>query len=567
MKSYFKFSSRSVLLAAVLTIFVSCKDSWNEHYSYKTDSDHPVTKLAETIRNKEGFDKFYKALETTLICDKNGRPTNQTFLDLLSEDQFMTVWAPANSAVPDSLWAKYTASNKTNAQHKEVGEKFLKNHIARFKQLAGSGSKGKIYMLSGKAFATTATSMGGKDYHGDDKNIRCSNGVLHCLDGYLEFLPSLYEYLIDAPEYKDIFGDWFKSFTKEEIDVARSIASGIDDMGRTVYVDSVMIEFNDLMTEYGRIHTEDSTYAVVLPTREVWINEYNRIKEFYKYEESGLNNDSLQQYYTRTTMMTDMFFNMNPVVQRYLPDSVFSTQYYARENQRERLPFHIFAKPYNKANGIFGSCIDSIECSNGTVYITDKWPFIDTLTYLRTIKLEAENYSGLSQTFRPQQQTVTIAGRDTLDSPIQVMRLISGNKSWSAVYYLSNHLRGKYNLKIVVAPDVSMGFEKRMPNYIHPKITFTTNSETIVLSDSSVIQMVEYRPGRFREQSVPYYAKNDTSKLDTLDFGLVDLPLCNYDMNQSRLALTLTSGVNEENSTKYSSELWLDCIILEPVVE
>ena len=147
------------------------------------------------------------------------------------------------------------------------------------------------------------------------------------------------------------------------------------------------------------------------------------------------------------------------------------------------------------------------------------------------------------------------------------MRLISGNKSWSAVYYLSNHLRGKYNLKIVVAPDVSMGFEKRMPNYIHPKITFTTNSETIVLSDSTVTQMVEYRPGRFREQSVPYYAKNDTSKLDTLDFGLVDLPLCNYDMNQSRLALTLTSGVNEENSTKYSSELWLDCIILEPVVE
>ena len=122
-------------------------------------------------------------------------------------------------------------------------------------------------------------------------------------------------------------------------------------------------------------------------------------------------------------------------------------------------------------------------------------------------------------------------------------------------------------VKAVVAPDVSMGFEKRMPNYIHPKITFATNEKIEVLSDSSVTQLVEYRPGRFREQSVPYYAINDTSRLDTLDFGVVDLPICNYDMNQARLSLTLTSGVNEANSTKYSAELWLDCIILDPVVE
>ena len=52
-----------------------------------------------------------------------------------------------------------------------------------------------------------------------------------------------------------------------------------------------------------------------------------------------------------------------------------------------------------------------------------------------------------------------------------------------------------------------------------------------------------------------------------MDSLYVDLPISNYDMNQARLALTLTSGVNEANSTKYSAELWLDCIILEPVVE
>lgn len=566
MKSYFKFSMTSVLLASALFVLAACNDTWKEHYSNKTDSDHPVDKLAETILNI-GCDKFYKALETTSICDKKGRPTGQTFLELLSEDQFMTVWAPENSAISDADWAKYTAPNKTPEQHKEVGEKFLKNHIARFKHLAGSDSKGKIYMLSGKAFVSSPAAMGGQAYHGDDKNIRCTNGVLHCIDGQLEFLPSLYEYLVDAPEYKEIFGDWFKSFTKEEIDINKSIASGIDDMGRTVYVDSVMVESNRLMSLYGYIHTEDSTYAVVMPTPAVWNTVYNEIKESFVYDETELNNDSLQQYYTRTTMMTDMFFNMNPVVQRYLPDSVFSTQYYASENRRDNKPYHIFAQPYNKNNGLFGSAVDSVECSNGTIYFINNWPFVDTLTYLRKIKLEAENYGGYPQTIKPQSQTVTIAGRDTLSSPIQVMRLISGTKSWTSTFYLANHLKGKYAVKAVVAPDMSMGMDKRMPNYLHPKITFDVDGEIKVLSDSTVKQMIEYRPGKFREQKVPYYALNDTSKLDTLDFGVVDLPVCNYDMNQARLALTLTSGVNEANSTKYSAELWLDCIILEPVVE
>ena len=66
---------------------------------------------------------------------------------------------------------------------------------------------------------------------------------------------------------------------------------------------------------------------------------------------------------------------------------------------------------------------------------------------------------------------------------------------------------------------------------------------------------------------VPYYMINDTSKIDTMLVGIVDLPSCKYDMTNEALRLTLQSGVIDDNAHMYSSEMWLDCIILEPVVE
>ena len=132
MKKFFTIS-KTVLLAAVLVAFGSCKDAWNDHYSFKeTESKYPVDKLAETLKLKsgDGFNNFYEALRTTKMCDKHGRPIDITYLELLEEDQFLTVWAPSNSSIQD--WSLYTKKDKTNAEHKEVGEKFIMNHIARF---------------------------------------------------------------------------------------------------------------------------------------------------------------------------------------------------------------------------------------------------------------------------------------------------------------------------------------------------------------------------------------------------------------------------------------------------
>lgn len=557
MKRYLSIS-KSVLLAAALVVLGSCKDTWNEHYSFKeTESKYPVAKIAETLGDISGFSNFYTALRTTKMCDKHGVPLNMTYLDLLMEDQFITVWAVSDAAIQD--WSLYTKSDKSAAEHKEVGEKFLENQIARFKHSIGSDTV-SVVMLNGKNYKMMPDNIGGQAYHGDDINIRCSNGVLHCIDGSMEFLPNLYEYLTTAPEYKDIFGDWFKSFTIEELDPYESVAMGLNEDGEIVYVDSVMYESNRLMNTYGRILAEDSTYAIVMPTPELWQTVYDRISKSFEYGEKNLNNDSLQQFYTRTMMMADMFYNMNPKVQHYLPDSVLSTLYRASENRSEGRAYHIFGHPY-ASDGLFGGSVGSVKCSNGIIYFIDKWPFADTLSYLRPIKLEAESYSGLAE-FKAIQQSIQF---EDMDNPIQVMRISQeGIKNWNCSMYIYDNLKGKYNVKMVLAPNAV----DRKPNYLHPKVTYIMPDGTEnVLVDSARMVSIEISPGMYIDQRVLYYAVNDMNKLDTIDIGTIDVPFCNYDMPQARLYVNLTSGVNERNSSNYSSEMWLDCIILDPIVE
>ena len=179
MNKLFKLSTRSVLLIAGLIVLGSCKDTWNEHYSFKeTESKYPVAKLAETLGGISEFSNFCKALENTLMCDKHGRPIeDMTYMKLLSDDQFLTVWAPSNSALTDAEWEPYIKKNKTDAENLEVGQKFIENHIARFRHTVGDTVESKVYMLNGKAIRSHSAEIAGNPYHGSDKNIRCSNGV------------------------------------------------------------------------------------------------------------------------------------------------------------------------------------------------------------------------------------------------------------------------------------------------------------------------------------------------------------------------------------------------------
>ena len=131
-----------------------------------------------------------------------------------------------------------------------------------------------------------------------------------------------------------------------------------------------------------------------------------------------------------------------------------------------------------------------------------------------------------------------------------------GIKDWNLSITTTDIPAGKYKVTMGILPS-----PEDMPNYLHPIIRCITDSIDVVLIDSAYIIEQEILPGMTIQQNVLYYMINDMSGYDTLLIAdIVDIP----EDNQG-IQITLQSGVNERNSSKYSSVLLLDGIYFEPL--
>lgn len=560
MKNYFKKLTRSVWVVSALLVLSSCEsDVWKDHYSYKSDSSAQISSLAETIESIPGSENFVKALKTTFMYNGD-KQLRLTYWDLLNDDQFLTVWLPSKESISDADWAVYT-STAADKDHKKVGTQFIMNHIARFSHPVGTATKEKVNMLSDKSFRSTGDLMGHVGY--TKTNIRCTNGILHCLDGTLVYRPSLYEYITGLSQtvpsesgkiydYQTRLGDWFDKYTLEEVDEKKSVAGDIDDEGVVQYIDKVIIKSSILMKKFGFISVEDSNYALVLPTPAVWDSVYDTVKYYYTYNEIEEARDSMQEFWTNSAMLTDVFFNMN--IQNHPKDSVTSTLFKWAERMSEKLPYHVYQKPY-AANGLFADRLDSVICSNGIIYIKDFWPFVDSLTFRRPIKIEAENERISGVTTNP--RTINYLGGRRFNN-LRVMEISKATSAWEADYTIEDNLRGKYLVKLVIFPNTVVA----MPNLIHPVVSYTADIKSEILPNGEK----KYKRGA-RWIQLNDTVGRDLTKIDTVVIGPVEFPYSNYNNKPGRVTVTLKSAINNSNEDMFSNKVWLDCIILEPVIE
>ena len=560
MKNYFKKLTRSVWVVSALLVLSSCEsDVWKDHYSYKSDSSAQISSLAETIESIPGSENFVKALKTTFMYNGD-KQLRLTYWDLLNDDQFLTVWLPSKESISDADWAVYT-STAADKDHKKVGTQFIMNHIARFSHPVGTATKEKVNMLSDKSFRSTGDLMGHVGY--TKTNIRCTNGILHCLDGTLVYRPSLYEYITGLSQtvpsesgkiydYQTRLGDWFDKYTLEEVDEKKSVAGDIDDEGVVQYIDKVIIKSSILMKKFGFISVEDSNYAMVLPTPAVWDSVYDTVKYYYTYNEIEEARDSMQEFWTNSAMLTDVFFNMN--IQNHPKDSVTSTLFKWAERMSEKLPYHVYQKPY-AANGLFADRLDSVICSNGIIYIKDFWPFVDSLTFRRPIKIEAENERISGVTTNP--RTINYLGGRRFNN-LRVMEISKATSAWEADYTIEDNLRGKYLVKLVIFPNTIIA----MPNLIHPVVSYTADIKSEILPNGEK----KYKRGA-RWIQLNDTVGRDLTKIDTVVIGPVEFPYSNYNNKPGRVTVTLKSAINNSNEDMFSNKVWLDCIILEPVIE
>ena len=549
---HFKPLMKSFLGVMAVLAMVSCQsDTWKDHYSFRSEGSDPVGSLAQTIKDIPEAAKFVKALETTYMYNGD-KQLRITYWDFLNDNQFLTVWLPDASSISDAEWDIYTSTDD-NKDHKAVGTEFILNHIARFSHPVGSDTKEKVKMMSDKTYRSVSDAIGGVGYK--EKNIRCSNGVLHQLSGKIVYRPSLYEYITgrlqrnsdlgNSYDYKTILGDWIDLYTKEELDESRSVQGEVNDKGEIEYIDKVIIRENPLLKKFAFIDSEDSTYIVVLPEPTVWVSAYDSVSHFYSYEDDVIGKDSLQKYWTNYTMLTDLFFNKN--TQKSVQDSATSTQFKWSERMTEKYPYHVFYKPYDDG-GLFAAAqagangvIDSVTCSNGIIYVRNDWPYSDSI-FRRTIKLEAEDVLFENVTTRPKSARYPI---DSVTSKsARVMEIYASTINWDVKYEVKNTLAGKYLFKLVFFRN---GDKKS--NTVYANIDY--------LHDGSYLSLYASKKG----PKTTTFTVGTSEKPDTLTFGPFELPTGNYEAGFGRLRVNV--GVQKGESNK----IWFDGIILEPVFE
>jgi len=378
-----------IILAASAACMVSCTDTWNDHYDASSSQLYNGTLMTAIESKAPDFAAVIKAVG----YDRE-----------LNSDNSFTVWAPL-SFNKDSILEIAKTDSAT------VVDKFIKNHISRY-AISNNGTQYDISLLSHKRTVMSADKFGTSNIISSNKNIACTNGVLHLVDNNYPYTLNLYEmienqYKLSTFAGKDEKGgslySFLKMFNADSLDENKSVSRGVDADGNKIWVDSVTIRNNTALKNMdAKIYEEDSSFIAILPSDKAFNERYEFAKNLlvfnpYEDEISAGACDSLLNYYANAFAMTDLFYNKN--FNEHFEDSLKSTNY----SQRTWYEHCYYSKqPKNmpddkEVNDILSKCGDPIDCSNGTAYLVDEYPFTPYEQFFKKISTTGlSNYSYLN---------------------------------------------------------------------------------------------------------------------------------------------------------------------------
>jgi len=505
-----------------VTTFSSCDESLNQHYAVdskvvsdkslwdKIQSTHKLSKFAQILK-KAGYDK------------------------VLSASQMYTVWAPDDEALADF---DATAMDSTT-----LVKEFISNHIGRFSYSASGNIEAKVSVLNKKMIVFKA--VGSDFYFGDAKLIQQNdvayNGILHIVNKRVAFFDNIWEYLEKDPRL-DSVRKYFYSFDQIIFDEKNSIPGDVNAQGKTVYLDSVFYNANVLFNSLGSFNDEDSTYNVILPTNTAWINSYNKIKSNYRFYANGSTvtqymADTLQRHYATKAMVQDLAFS--PKWQGSTQDSLVSTHK------------NTFLNPQYLFEGA-----EKIVTSNGNIFLTNELKYNLWESWGKKLIVEAETVLGrvntLSSIFTRSADgsyVSGISGRKYVD-----ITPSSSSSNPTISFEIPNTLSGcAYNIYCVFVPASATNLDTKdlKPCKVNFQLTY--------LKETGGFALQTYDNGG---QSFVTDKANMSKVLVASNFTF---PYCNYEQEIVNVKLKVISNVPQNQTTLFTRELLIDCIILEPV--
>lgn len=538
-------TAKGLLFTILAVLGQSCtSDAWEDHYRTESGQISTIT-LWDQLEGIDEVSEFRTLLDSVKVM--NGKKLTAISYAELLKMQFFTVFAPVNGSFNlDSLLSLCT----TSEGNRQVERFFVMSHLSRTPQSHSSYVDRKATMYNGKKLVFKQGSLSGVPIIESKSNLLARNGMVHCVEGPIPYVFNVYESILYMPELEGM-GAFVLPYQKDSLDERTSVVEGIQD-GLTVYVDSVMIEKNELLYYFGPINAEDSTFHMIAPSKTAWDAVYAEASTYFNYG-SITGADKLQDYWTNFSLMKDLFFNWN--LQESPQDSLVSTQYNKYRAEKKR---HVFFNPYDEG-GILSNIKETVPVSNGVVYTMDEWPFTFDEVFYFPIEVEVEyeeyikEFNAAKFTYTPRQKYADSISNDGY----LYVRPIKNTEQPVITFYIPNTLSGKYNVSVVL-----------LPKTVHNPLTtdFKPNKISGVLSFYDESGNLQNQSCRGLEGTTPVaFHSNDPYRVDTVGLTTVDFPTCNYAQETITVSLRIQSAVSARELTRFSHEMYIDCILLEPI--
>lgn len=506
-----------VLLLFLVFAGTACDDQWEQHYNGNQE-ERPDYTLYEYINSQADLSHFAEVLKTA------GYDT------ILISAQNYTVWAPVNASLED-----------VDRQDVDLARIIVQNHIARGSITTSLITSRMVRLLNGKYIPlergqNAVFSFGGSDF--SMGNIRTKNGLVHKIENYLEFMPNLWEFLATGNDL-DSLSEYLYGLTEQVFSPALSLQIGTNEDGNAVY-DSVFVESNLFLESRGELNTEDSVYTTLFLKNSAWNMAYEEVSPYFTIPEVFGGNERGEGL-TRAVMTSDLVFRGrfdDPATK----DSLISTG-----GNVFHSPSYLFAGA------------EHVGLSNGDGYLLNDYPFVDTLSWFKEIRVEAEFTTGRTN------QNNELFNRSGLGTGLDVSNdrylLLepSGTSNFArsnVTFSIPNTLSAKYRVYIVFVPA-----SVEDPNNLTP--TKTSFQLTYVNTTTGRTQRLRVTP-EDNETKPEGLTKMFVTEIDFPFANIIDEDYPNVAVN---LQVTNDVTLAEETSGAYSRTMRIDCVVLEPVIE
>lgn len=484
-----------MMVAVAAMSVVGCSDAWDDHYKNTPESVSQQT-LWQAINSREDLKPFAQLLLA------NGYDKN------LDANQRFTVWAPEGDINTTLL----TGQQMTD---EEVLTQIVENHMARSIWAQASVTEDTVTMLNGKSIALEGTTFNKVPIV--EKNIPCSNGILHIISHQVDFNHNLWTYMRQDNDLTDVT-NYLYSFNRSVFSPELSTEGGVVN-GEKYYTDSVFVTTNDLWSSIGYLNNESQSYDMLMPTNAAWEAKVAEFASYYKYKNI---------------------------------DEVENSEKYAKRNLVNYLVYNNSSKEERPAY-MDQNIVATIPCSNGKMLKTDDLAIEPLETFVEPLIVEAESSANILEvnSAASSRVNVNVANTGLSNSSYMVLTHTSSIKKPSVVVALPNVLSCKYDIGVVMVP-VNMTKYGYSSSVDQKKMRLNFELRDANSGTTEKFSKLEY----------------EGTKVDTVWVKKGhEFPYCDYypskEVKNAAVTLTITSDAGSRD-TQYSRDLYIDCVVLKP---